>query len=229
MSSREVPGYYLHTRQEMSELISGSPKRVLEVGCGAGRFRTNLNGEVEYWGVEPNPCAVAQARRLLTHVLEGFYEDVSKDIPNHYFDLIVCNDVIEHMRDPRGFLRDLRNKIANDGSMIVSIPNLRNALTLYDLLVKGEFQYVDSGVLDYTHFHLFTRKSFLRMAEQCGWSIELCRPMHPQPFKPFKNIVLSCIKPFIPEIKCIQIAARLRPQTSRESSLNPSDATKVPN
>ena len=213
----------------MAELILGYPKRVLEIGCGAGRFRTNLNDDVEYWGVEPNPCAAAQARRLLTHALEGCYEDVSKDIPDHYFDLIVCNDVIEHTRDPRGLLRDLRNKIASDGSMIVSIPNLRNALTLYDLLIKGEFQYVDSGVLDYTHFHLFTKKSFIRMAEQCGWTIELCRPMHPQPFKLFKNILLSCFKLLIPEIKCIQIAARLRPQELRESSLSLSDAGSVTN
>ena len=229
MNSQEVPRYNLHARQEMAELVLGCPKRVLEIGCGAGRFRTNLNGEVEYWGVEPNHCAVEQARQLLTHAMEGFYEDVSKDIPEHYFDLIVCNDVIEHTRDPRGFLRDLLSKIANDGSMIVSIPNLRNALTLFDLLIKGDFQYVDSGVLDYTHLHLFTKKSFMRMAEQCGWSVELCRPMHPQPFKPFKNIVLSCIKLFIPEIKCIQLAARLRPQAFRESKLNLSDSGAVPN
>ena len=202
--------YYNNLRPEMATFIQGAPHSILEIGCGAGRFRDNFKDDIEYWGVEPCTSAATLASASLTHVLNGTYDEVASKIPDHHFDLIVCNDVIEHMPDPKRFLQDIRKKLVKDGAMIVSVPNVRNAVTLFELLIKGDFQYVDAGVLDYTHLHLFTMKSFTRMAEESGWHVELCRPLPSQPFKPIKNIVLNCIKPFIPEIKSTQIAFRLR-------------------
>ena len=202
--------YYNNLRPEMATFIQGAPHSILEIGCGAGRFRDNFKDEIEYWGIEPCTSAATLASASLTHVLNGTYDEVASKIPDHHFDLIVCNDVIEHMPDPKRFLQDIRKKLVKDGAMIVSVPNVRNAVTLFELLIKGDFQYVDAGVLDYTHLHLFTMKSFTRMAEESGWHVELCRPLPSQPFKPIKNIVLNCIKPFIPEIRSTQIAFRLR-------------------
>ena len=202
--------YYNNLRPEMATFIQSAPHSILEIGCGAGRFRDNFKDEIEYWGIEPCTSAATLASASLTHVLNGTYDEVASKIPDHHFDLIVCNDVIEHMPDPKRFLQDIRKKLVKDGAMIVSVPNVRNAVTLFELLIKGDFQYVDAGVLDYTHLHLFTMKSFTRMAEESGWHVELCRPLPSQPFKPIKNIVLNCIKPFIPEIKSTQIAFRLR-------------------
>lgn len=204
--------YYNNLRPEMAAFIPGSPRCILEIGCGAGRFRENFRDGIEYWGIEPCHAAAALAASSLTHVLNGTYEETASQIPDHHFDLVVCNDVIEHMPDPKGFLRDVGKKLADNGAMIVSVPNVRNAITVFDLLFKGDFQYVDAGVLDYTHLHLFTKKSFTRMAEECGWRVELCRPLSSQPFKPIKNLILNCIKLFIPEIKSIQIGAMLRPR-----------------
>ena len=194
----------------MAAFINRTPQRILEIGCGAGRFRDNFKDGIEYWGIEPCSSAAALAASSLTHVLNGAYDDVSAQIPDRHFDLIVCNDVIEHMPDPKSFLRNVREKLCDNGAMIVSVPNVRNAVTLFELLIKGDFQYVDAGVLDYTHLHLFTKKSFARMAEESRWHVELCRPLPPMPFKPIKNLILNCIKLFIPEIKSMQIAFRLR-------------------
>ena len=208
--SDNVLSYYSNLRPEMTEFIRGEPRSILEIGCGAGRFRDNFKDDIEYWGIEPCTSAARLASSSLTHVLNGTYDEVSSKIPDHHFDLIVCNDVIEHMPDPKSFLRNVREKLSDNGTMIVSLPNVRNAVTLFELLINGDFQYVDAGVLDYTHLHLFTMKSFTRMAEECGWRVELCRPLPSQPFKPIKNLVLNCIKPFIPEIKSMQIAFQLR-------------------
>ena len=214
----KTQSYYMNIRPEMVDLIHGTPRRILEIGCGTGCFRKNFCGEVEYWGVEPCEEAAHQAGRVLTKILNGTYNNTKSGIPSHYFDLIVCNDVIEHMTDPEDFLRDIKNKVTNNGSMIVSIPNLRNAVTLYNLLIKGDFQYGSSGVLDYTHYHLFTKKSFVHMVTECGWDVELCKPLSSPPFKTLKNIILNCIKPFIPEIKSLQIAVRLRPSNANQKT-----------
>ena len=218
MNTETIPEYYLHKRTNMTKLVLGNPERVLEIGCGAGLFRTNFKDNVEYWGVEPFAQAAEMAKQRLSRVFEGYYDEVSDKIPERLFDLIVCNDVIEHMPDPEGFLRNIQGKLADGGSMIVSVPNVRNAITLFDLLVRGDFQYVDQGVLDYTHFHLFTKNSFVRMAEKCGWSIDVCEPSPPQPFKLFKRVLLGFIKLFIPEIESTQIVARLRPKRPAEMS-----------
>ena len=213
--------YYNNLRPEMTTFIQGAPNSILEIGCGAGRFRDNFKDDIEYWGIEPCASAARLASSSLTHVLNGTYDEVSSKIPDHHFDLIVCNDVIEHMPDPKSFLRNVREKLCENGAMIVSVPNVRNAVTLFELLIKGDFQYIDAGVLDYTHLHLFTKKSFARMAEESGWRVELCRPLPSQPFKPIKNLILNCIKPFIPEIKSLQIGARLRLKPSITSASQP--------
>ena len=200
--------YYSGKRQDMLKFIDIKANRILEIGCGEGNFATNFT-DVEYWGVEPVTRHAKAAEQKGLKILNGLYEDVEDKIPDSYFDLIVCNDVIEHMIDPRLFLKNIRNKLAPSGKMIVSIPNLRNAYTLYNLLIKGDFKYEKAGVLDYTHLHLFTKKSFINMAYECNWKIEKCAPLPPPPYKPFKNIILNFIKFFIPEIKSQQIGFRL--------------------
>lgn len=202
--------YYISKRQEMLKFIDFKANKILEIGCGEGNFATNFT-DVEYWGVEP-VTQHAKAAETKTHkMLNGLYEDVEDKIPNSYFDLIVCNDVIEHMIDPILFLKKIQNKLAPSGKMIVSIPNLLNAYTLYNLLIKGDFKYENAGVLDYTHLHLFTKKSFINMATECDWKIEKCAPLPPSPFKPFKNFLLLFAKFFIPEIRSQQIGFRLTP------------------
>lgn len=81
--------------------------RVLEIGCADGEFRQNLTGEHEYWGVEPVRSAANTASKRLDNVLVGTYAEVEGDIPNDYFDLVICNDVIEHMVDHDKFLGPL--------------------------------------------------------------------------------------------------------------------------
>ena len=208
--------YYSGNRQDMLKFIDIRANRILEIGCGEGNFATNFT-DVEYWGVEPVTQHAKSAEKKGFKILNGLYEDVEDKIPNAYFDLIVCNDVIEHMIDPRLFLKNIRNKLAPLGKMIVSIPNLRNAYTLYNLLIKGDFKYEKAGVLDYTHLHLFTKKSFINMASECDWKIEKYAPLPPSPFKPFKNFLLFFVKFFIPEIKSQQIGFRLTPSDQSTS------------
>ncbi len=42
--------YCRGTRQDVFAIVPSGVRRVLEIGCGAGRFRENFPDEVEYWG-----------------------------------------------------------------------------------------------------------------------------------------------------------------------------------
>jgi 2-polyprenyl-3-methyl-5-hydroxy-6-metoxy-1,4-benzoquinol methylase len=210
-----APSYYNHSRAEMLAFVSNSPAKILEIGCGAGGFRANF-GDVEYWGIEPCRQAASAASRKLTRVLVGTYDAMESEIPDNHFDLIVCNDVIEHMTDPISFLTRAKSKLTANGQMIASVPNLLNAETLFQLLFHGDFDYLTAGVLDYTHFHLFTRNSFKKMAERCGWRVQHSAPVSTAPFKFFKRQMLRIGELLIKDLRCYQIGFRLSPEPGHE-------------
>lgn len=80
------------------------------------------------------------------------------------FDVILCLDVIEHMVDPWRFVSTLPRLLAPAGMVILSIPNVRNLAVTLPLIVRGQWQYQDEGLLDRTHLRYFTRESALELA-----------------------------------------------------------------
>jgi len=177
----------MNVRSEMARFIDGRPLRILEIGCAGGGFRKNITWECEYWGVEPVAAVAKQAEKNLFRVLSGTYEDVSSDLPDAYFNLIVCNDVIEHMPDPWAFLVDIQKKLAPSGQIVGSVPNVRYILNLIDLLIHRDWKYTEAGVLDKTHFRFFTIKSLLRLLIETGFSVERLEPVGPDRYACLKQ------------------------------------------
>jgi 2-polyprenyl-3-methyl-5-hydroxy-6-metoxy-1,4-benzoquinol methylase len=147
--------------------------RVLEVGCGEGAFAASLAGATEKWGIEPNATAAGIASERLDRVLTGRFDEVSAQLPERYFDLVICNDVIEHMPDHDRFLRDIQHHIADGGALVGSVPNIRNYKVLFDLLFLGDWRYQDSGIMDRTHLRFFTRHSLRRSLTDAGYHIDM--------------------------------------------------------
>lgn len=158
-------------RRDVAVLLPQRYSRVLEVGCAQGGFSANLRKAAETWGVELNPTAAAIAATRFNRVIVGEYFSVAAQIPDRYFDLVICNDVVEHISDHMAFLRSLSDKMADDGILIISIPNVRCAAVLFEILVRRDWRYQSSGLLDYTHVRFFTRKSIVRSLRESGFSI----------------------------------------------------------
>jgi 2-polyprenyl-3-methyl-5-hydroxy-6-metoxy-1,4-benzoquinol methylase len=160
-------------RQPRAEMLAFMPERygtVLEIGCDEGDFAARLHGEV--WGIEPGADAAAIAAGRLHRVLVGTFEAARAALPLGYFDVVVCNDVIEHMPDHDRFLREIRAYIAPGGVLIGSVPNMRHYRALCELLVLRDWDYRDTGVLDRTHLRWFTARSLRRSLERAGFAIE---------------------------------------------------------
>ena len=166
-------GYYRNTRPEVAAFLPAGCSRILEIGCGTGNFRRHFTGAVEYWGVEPVAAVAGEAARTLDRVLTGSFRSVHQSLPEGYFDLVVCNDVIEHMDDHDWFLEAIKGKMRPGGAHLVgSVPNVRYITNLYALLVRKDWQYVDAGILDRTHLRFFTRRSLERALLAHGYSVE---------------------------------------------------------
>lgn len=169
--------YFQNPRLDILPFLPQEKKlgRVLDIGCGAGAFSANLkaNGRLEYViGAEFDASAAAIARTRLDAVYTIDLEKLT-ELPAEWgrFDFIFCLDVLEHLRDPWAVLRLLAASLQQDGEILISVPNVRNFRVVLPLLLKGEWRYQDTGILDRTHLRFFTKKSAVEMAERAGLKV----------------------------------------------------------
>ena len=189
--------YYKNVRPEMLRYIPSSAKTILEIGCGSGNFSAQLVKDgVETWGVEPFEESAKEATQKLTKVLIGTLDDTLKDLPNDYFDVIVMNDVIEHLLEPWDDIVNLKSKLKKEGVLVTSIPNVRYSKNLFKMIFKRDWKYTDDLILDRTHYRFFTKKSIKRMYKDCGYNIQSIKGINVTksflyfPFAVLFNIVL---------------------------------------
>jgi SAM-dependent methyltransferase len=185
-SETKPDGYYQGARSEMLRFIPEGIETVLEIGCAAGGFGLQLKqrGVREVWGVEIVESAARQAQKVLDKVLIGDIADLIDDLPANYFDVVVCNDVLEHMVDPFTVLTRIKSKLSGRGLVVSSIPNIRYYHTLSDLVLHKNWEYQEAGILDRTHLRFFTTRSIQLMYERLGYKVlrhEGNNPMRKRP------------------------------------------------
>jgi 2-polyprenyl-3-methyl-5-hydroxy-6-metoxy-1,4-benzoquinol methylase len=159
----------------MAEFLPDHYQKALEIGCGEGGFAASLNAGCEIWGVEMHESSARIASQRLHRVLVGSYDAVQQDLPENYFDLVICNDVIEHMHDHDAFFDSIGRKLRDGGYLIASIPNMRYYYCLRELLLRKEWVYRDHGIMDRTHLRFFTERSIRRTLSDHGFSVEALR------------------------------------------------------
>jgi cyclopropane fatty-acyl-phospholipid synthase-like methyltransferase len=183
MYEEKKPNYFSNPREDIIPLLPEKVERVLEVGCGSGetlsiiksRFPSSTTVGIE---LSENAAKLASSKVDLLKNLD-IEQDESRSTLGQ-FDLILLLDVLEHLRDPWTTLRSLvTNNLTNGGTVITSIPNARNHALVVQLL-RGDFKYMESGVLDKTHLRFFTKKSMNRLMEESGLSILKCLPTNVQ-------------------------------------------------
>jgi SAM-dependent methyltransferase len=168
-------GYSLNTRpyggHERLLELAGSPKRVLDVGCAAGYLSRRLAGRgAHVIGIELNESVAGAAREFCDDVLIGDVESMELPFAEGSFDAVVCGDVIEHLRDPQGFLERVRPLLSTGGRLVLTTPNVANWAMRLGLLA-GRWRYGDRGILDRTHTHLFTKKTLEETLDRAGYEI----------------------------------------------------------
>jgi 2-polyprenyl-3-methyl-5-hydroxy-6-metoxy-1,4-benzoquinol methylase len=180
--SEKPDAYFKCERGEMLHLVPESVRKALDVGCGTGAFGRLLKERkpVEVWGIELNGEVAEEAASHLDRVLVGSFPS-SIELPVEYFDCIIFNDVLEHMIDPWAALGAAKRYLTKQGWVIASIPNIRYLPILYRLLVRGEWKYTPTGVLDKTHLRFFTKKSMIEMFNDAGYEILQIEGIYPYP------------------------------------------------
>ena len=160
--------YYFNNRWDLFSLIPSNATNILDVGCGNGWLgkQLKMTRSCNIVGIE----VTDQGKEA-----EPFYDEVlitnieESDIPYNKgsFDCIVLGDVLEHLVDPWSALSKLVHYLKDDGSIVISIPNVGHYTTITSLL-KSRFRYEEEGILDKTHLRFFTSESFNELISDAG-------------------------------------------------------------
>jgi SAM-dependent methyltransferase len=140
---------------------------LLDVGCGAGELWNLLQDRFDrYIG--------ADLVRYERFPAEGRFHLVDLDcsqlpIPNGSVDVVASVETIEHVENPRAFMRELARVLKPGGFLYVSTPNQLSALSKLTLILKNQFNAFQEGPGLYpAHLTALLEIDLLRIARECG-------------------------------------------------------------
>ena len=141
----------------------GMARELLRKGCKVGvvdQFPTREAGEVEV-------------------VVQDLDQPLQFDVRPYRYLLLL--DIIEHLRDPEGFLDRLRTQFDYEPrTLILTTPNIA-FLVQRLVLLFGQFNYGKAGILDRTHTRLFTFRGVKHLLRDAGFRVKRVQGV-PAPF-----------------------------------------------
>ncbi len=156
---------------DLLERIPLSARVVLDVGCNTGALGAayrRLNPRVHLLGIEADPVLAEQAAQRFDEVA---VVDVEREpMPfalDRPLDCIIYGDVLEHMRDPWSLIRQQIDWLRDDGTILISVPNLEHWY-FAERLLRGVWKYEPSGLLDETHLRWFTLETMREGLKELG-------------------------------------------------------------
>ena len=141
-----------------------APQSICEVGCGAGEILRQLQKKMEQpcmlWGYEISPQAFALCRSRENESLHFKLADIRQE-KDMFFDLILLIDLIEHLEDYFGFLREIKQK---SQYKILHIP--------LDLTLRAIVRRELIGHREHAgHLHYFMQDIALQMLKDVGYEV----------------------------------------------------------
>ena len=143
---------------------------VLDVGCGRGYVAELMAAEAgEVTGLDQ----YAPEASLKTNVRYGKWAIDTEPCPVDVsqFDQVFMLDIIEHLKDPEGFMESLRSQAVHKRPEIVLTTANIGFIVTRLMLLLGQFNYGRKGILDRTHTRLFTFSSLRELFEQTGYNV----------------------------------------------------------
>src|SRR5688500_14064935 len=135
----------------------GRVERALDVGCGDGRLTAELEAGA-LTAADVSAVALARARaRLPGATLVELDPDAPFPLDDAAFDLVLCAETVEHVRDVQLFLSEIRRVLRPRGEMALTTPAARPLGRPQDPLSP--------------HLRRFTRRSLQRVLGELGFEL----------------------------------------------------------
>ena len=168
------------------------PKNMLDVGCAMGdrtlRIADYFKIKTDYtYGLDYEDKYLFESRQLFNAIKINLE---IKELPfaNDKFSLVVCNQILEHLKEYKKVIEELIRITKKNGYIVLGIPNLAHLINRIYLLFGIQPMCIS---LDGQHVRGFTHKGFLEILDSYN-QIELvdCAGalMYPLPFSISKHL-----------------------------------------
>ncbi|HZB74709.1 MAG TPA: class I SAM-dependent methyltransferase [Solirubrobacteraceae bacterium] len=136
----------------------GRVERALDLGCGDGRLTAELDA-AELTAADVSPVALERARRRLAAGVR--LVELEPDAPLPFddcaFELVLCAETIEHVRDVQLLLSEIRRVLRAGGTLALTTPASRALMRPPDSLSP--------------HLRFFTGRSLRRLLDELGFEV----------------------------------------------------------
>jgi 2-polyprenyl-3-methyl-5-hydroxy-6-metoxy-1,4-benzoquinol methylase len=165
----------------IAECARERPGRALEVGFGAGVYLNALAANYR------EVVATDMAQDHLDHAapltvehpnLTLFIDDITcSRLPAQHFDLVLCSEVIEHLRDGPSAIAGIRRLLAPEGFLLLSTPQryslmeLSCKLAFLPGIINAVRWIYGEAVFETGHINLMTEREMTRLLESAGFRI----------------------------------------------------------
>ena len=156
--------------RRLESYIRRRPAAVLDVGCGAGAFLGYARSRG--WDVGGTDISVTEdARRHGARLWEGQLPEIR--FAGARFDAVRLNHVLEHTQEPLRELRQARRLVADDGVLLVGVPNIAGLSirlkSLQSRLGLKRRRWKHYGALH--HLWFFTPATLTALVEAAGFTM----------------------------------------------------------
>jgi 2-polyprenyl-3-methyl-5-hydroxy-6-metoxy-1,4-benzoquinol methylase len=141
--------------------------RMLDVGCGRGSTAAYFaESGFDVTAIDLSPLAVEWTRRQ-HHKIKAAVVDLETDAVNGQFDVALCLEVLQQVREPIKSLKKIIGSLADGGEVYISLPNEFHLSRRLSIL-RGR---VDFGGIEDSHIKLYTVAEHQRLIAACGLEI----------------------------------------------------------
>jgi 2-polyprenyl-3-methyl-5-hydroxy-6-metoxy-1,4-benzoquinol methylase len=136
--------------------------KVLDVGCAYGFLLQRFPSSFKKFGIDVSEYAITVAKkRLPSETFIALGAEDTLPFPEETFDMVICNDVLEHLMNPANALENIMKVLKKDGILYITTPNM-------NLIRKKIFHYADKKE---HHVSLFSHKDMLNLLQKIGFRI----------------------------------------------------------
>ena len=148
--------------------------RLLDVGCAHGWFMQACSSNFDVVGIEPDGVVAEATRKRVEPIRQGFFPDVLQ--AGEMFDVIVFNDVLEHIPNVRSAMRACQKHLAAGGLLVINAPCRNGGLYRIAKFMARcgwprSFERMWQLGLPSPHVHYFDAGSISRLGANAGLDI----------------------------------------------------------
>lgn len=181
MNTDTEQSYYGTVRSDLFPYIPEDADSILDLGCGEGATIKALKerGHEYVAGVEINWDAQQEAKKYADKILgcdldsdlmQEYHRKSFVDDLNRRFNVVLMADVLEHLVYPSKLLVTLKDVLADDGIIVLSVPNA-GWIGAIEPIWNQTIPYTTKGHFDYGHVRFYCKGDLRNLFETHGYEV----------------------------------------------------------